>query len=439
MMGRQIGRLGTAASCMAAMALIATHAGEARDRAPAPLPGREAAIRELDIAFYQRRAERDPHGAADRAQLGRLYLQRARETGDHADLLRAEETARASLAMRRGRNGAAYGILASSLMAQHRFVEALAAAEGMLTLDSTSVAARAMAGEIQLELGRYAEARRTLGMLATHRTDPAVAPRLARWEELQGHPEAARALLRQARDRARWSHGTPAEQLAWFQLRLGDLALRYGRLDVAAGELGAGLAGMPDDYRLLGAAARLALLRGDPRGARELGERAIARTLDPANLALLHDAALALGDSAGAAQYGQAMALAVLAQPGPLHRAWSSFLLEGGRDVASVLDRARAELATRRDVYGWDLYGWALHHAGRDAEAAEAMTHALALGTRDATMHFHAGMIARALGDRAAAVGHLQQALAINPHWHHRQPVRARAVLDSLRSPGGGS
>jgi len=434
MMGRTV-HIGVVVASLAASAAIASSAGLAGGTAPVRPVRTETEIRELDISFFQTRAERDPHGASDRAQLGRLYLHRARETGSHGDLVRAEETARESLAIRRGRNGAAYAILASSLMAQHRFPEALDAARRLLATDSASVAARAMVGEIELELGRYQEARRTFGMLATRRADPSVAPRLARWEELRGRPEAARALLREARDRIRRTHAVPKEQLAWFQLRLGDLALRHGRLDEAAAELKAGRDLSPDDYRLLGAAARLALVRGDPRESRVLGERAIARTLDPGILATLYDASVALGDSAAAAQYFRAMAVAVLAQPGALHRGWSGFLLDHHRDIAAVLERARAELASRRDVYGWDLFAWALHRSGRHAEATEAMTHALALGTRDAVLRYHAGRIALAAGDSADARTHLQAALEISAYWHPTQPAEARALLDSLGGP----
>ena len=60
------------------------------------------------------------------------------------------------------------------------------------------------------------------------------------------------------------------------------------------------------------------------------------------------------------------------------------------------------------------------------------MARALALGTRDAMLYFHAGMIDRALGDTASARARLETALAINPWWHPSQPAEARAVLDSL-------
>ena len=416
------------------LAAAAAAAASGRSTADAAIPARtEAEIRELDLAFYRQRVERDPHGASDRMQLALRYLERARETGEPADLGRAEALARASLGIRRGRNGAAYAVLASALMAQHRFVEALDAATRLLDLDSTSAAARATVAEIELELGRYDDAGRNFGMLAGRRTDLAVAPRLARWEELRDRPETARALLRDGRERLRRTHGASRQQLAWYQLRLGDLALRHGRLDEAAEELAAGLVIAPDDYRLLAARARLALARGDAAGALALGGRVLGRTLEPGTLGTMHDAALLQGDTTRAAEYARALAAAASAQPGPLHRTWSTFLLDHGRDVEGTLHRLREELRERRDVYGWDAYAWALYRAGRPREAAEASVRALSLGTRDAGLRFHAGMIARAIGDTAGARRHLGAALEINPFWHPSQPGEARAALDSLR------
>lgn len=353
----------------------------------------EREIRERDIGFYRSRVDRDPYGATDRAQLARLFLQRARDGGSQADLLRSEELARGSLQLRRDRNGAALAVLASSLLAQHRFGEALDAAERLVGLDGSSVAARAMLGEIQLELGRYDEARLSFGSLVLYRSDPAVAVRYARWEELRGRPAEARRLLRAARDAALELHAMPAEQLAWFQLRLGELALRYERPAEAERELKRGLERSPDDYRLLTALARLELIRERPAEAIAYGERAIGRMLDPSALAVLHDAHVVQGDTPAAEQYARAMAAVVRAQAGPLHREWSMFLLDQGRDVAKVLARAEEEIAARPDVYGWDLLAWARYRAGRLDEAREAMRRALALGTRDPSLGRHADII----------------------------------------------
>jgi tetratricopeptide (TPR) repeat protein len=412
---------------------IAAAAGPSgRTREPAPAVPSGSRIRDLDIVFYRARVTRDPRSARDFTQLAGLYLQRARETADNEDLVRAEETARHSLSLRRGRNEEAFGVLASSLLGQHRFTDALEVARGLLAADSTSIAARGLVAETELELGRYEEAGRQFGMLASYQGDLGVAPRLARWAELRGRPEEARRLLRQASDAAGRRHGMPREQVAWFHLRLGDLALRVGQLDEAERELEAGLAILPGDYRLLGALARLHAVRHDWRRAADAGELAVSRALDPATLGLLHDAWVALGDTVKAEEYSRAMAVAVLHQPGPYHRAWSLFLLDHGREVPRVLRNVESELRTRRDIYGYDLLAWALHQSGRNAEARVPMARALSLGTRDAMLYFHAGMIDRSLGDTASARARLETALTINPSWHPSQPAEARAVLDAL-------
>jgi len=411
---------------------VVTASGTGHGRKPVAAVPAASHIRDLDIEFYQARVKRDSRSARDFTQLAGLYLQRARETADNEDLVRAERSARHSLELRRGRNDAAFGVLASSLMAQHRFAEALGVGRELLALDSTSVAARGLVAETELELGRYDEAGRLFGQLATYQGDIGVAPRLARWDELHGRPEEARRLLRLARDEAGRRHAMPKEQIAWFHLRLGDLALRTGHLDEAERELDSGLRIAPDDYRLLGTLARLRAVRHDWRRAAEDGELSVARALDPATLGLLHDTYVALGETATAEEYYHAMALAVLRQPGPYHRAWSLFLLDHDREVPRVLAKVEEELATRRDIYGYDLLAWALHKSGRDAEARAPMQRALALGTRDAMLHYHAGMIAHVLGDSATARAQLEAALAINPSWHPSQPATARAVLDSL-------
>ncbi len=392
----------------------------------------ESQLRNLDIEFYRQRVARDPRSARDYAQLGALHLQRARETADNEDLLRAEWNARHSLRLRTGRNGAAFGVLASSLMAQHRFVEAREFAERLLANDSSSVAARALLAEVHVELGDYSAAGQLLGSLNSYKDQLSVATRLARWQELHGHSAEARRLLRAARERAAEVHGMPAEQLAWFDLRLGDLALRNGHLSEAEQELGKGLAIAPNDYRILGVLARLEANRHRWSRAIDYGERAIASALDPATLGLVGDAYAARGDSGKAREYYHAMEVAVLRQPGPFHRAWSLFLLDHGREVSRVLATVQDEIRSRHDIYGYDLLGWALHSAGDDRHAALAMDSALALGTRDAMLFYHAGMIARARGDQPAAAEYLKRALQVNPYWDPFQPKQARAILDSI-------
>jgi tetratricopeptide (TPR) repeat protein len=108
------------------------------------------------------------------------------------------------------------------------------------------------------------------------------------------------------------------------------------------------------------------------------------------------------------------------------------FLLDHGREVHRVLATVQDEIRSRRDIYGYDLLAWALHSAGDDRGAAVAMDSALSLGTRDAMLFYHAGMIARARGDQPRAREYLRRALEVNPSWDPFQPKQARATLDSI-------
>jgi tetratricopeptide (TPR) repeat protein len=395
-------------------------------------PRYDERARDLDIAFYAARAARDPTGATDLAQLSALYLQRAREAGDPADAIRAERAARRSLHNRAARNERAAMVLTSSLLSQHRFADALAVARALSESEPDVAPYRASLGEIQLELGRYDEARATFQSLAGQARELSVAPRYARWLEIEGHPEEARRILVTARSDVQRTASLPPEQRAWFSLRLGDLDLRMGRMDDAEREYHEGLRARPDDYRLLAALAHLSALRREWAGAIDYGERSIAVALDPATLATLSDAYAALGDTARAEDYMRVLDLAVLRQPGAYHRAWSLFYLDHHRHLATVQAKIRAELRTRRDIYGYDLLAWALHTRGRNVAARAVMTRALAEGTQDALLFYHAGMIERALGYDAAAHHYLERALRVNPYFHPTHPAVARAVLDTL-------
>ncbi len=333
----------------------------------------------------------------DLARVAQLYLVRSRESGNYEDVLAAEHAARRSLRNRISRNAMAAQVLASSLLSEHRFAEALGVSRSLESLDPDRLSYRAMSGEIAVELGRYDEARATFDSLRRDAGNLSVAPRLARWEEIEGHPERAQTLLRHSIAAAQLRPDLPAEQRAWFWMRLGDLDLRMGQTDSAARAYGIGLQQHPGDYRILAAMAHLAAVRHEWQSAIDYGNRAIAVALDPSTFGTISDSYLALGDTANAREFAHGMEVAVSHQPGAYHRAWSLFMLDHSLRVAEVLRKARIELQTRRDIYGYDVLAWALYHSGRYAEAQRAMSIALSQGTRDPQLVFHASMIAKAL------------------------------------------
>lgn len=411
-----------------------------RDSVPPPERPADAALLDADLAFYGRRAAEDPASASDRATLASLHLQRARATGNFGDYATAESLAVRSLALRAARNDAAVHTLAAALLARHAFAEALQVVRGSEAVAAGDVAMVALLGEIELELGQYDSARVHFARVrhAAHRAT--IAARLARWYELTGRGDTARVLLRRAIAQLDGRDDLSREQVAWFHYRLGELELRAGALDSAAASLARGLARWPQDYRILGAMARLAAARGQWEAAIEAGERAVALQLEPTTLGTLSEVHAALGDSAAAEQWGAAMAVSALAQPGPIHRAWGLFLLDHGtrRDAREVLARAQRELHVRRDVYAHDLLAWALFRAGRHAEARAAMVQALAQRTEDPQLELHAGLIAQAVGDLDGARLHLTRAMRAAPATAGGAWGEGRRALAAMGGAGNG-
>jgi tetratricopeptide (TPR) repeat protein len=393
--------------------------------------------RDTQIRVWKLALSQDSESAIALGQLAALYLQRARETGEDQNYNQSEAYARRSLELRVNRNGPTFVTLAAALVAQHRFQEAEQVAKDLVAFDPSIPQYRAQLGEIQMELGHYAAARLSFDSLYTVRTHLSIAPRLARWAEINGNTVYARKLLFDALADAKTRRDLPKEQVAWFYLRVGDIDMRNGRLRSARSLFEAGLKIEPNDYRLLDAMSHLEAIEGNPKKAIDYGERGIAIKLDPATLGTIGDAYRSIGDTAQAEQYYKTMEVAVAGQPGAYHRAWSLFLLDHDRRIPEVLANVRKEIESRKDVYGYDLLAWALHKEHHDAEARAAMTEARRLGTRDAMLFYHAGMIERSLGEQKRARYFLTTALAVNPSFHPTQPAEARAVLDSIDSEGG--
>ena len=124
------------------------------------------------------------------------------------------------------------------------------------------------------------------------------------------------------------------------------------------------------------------------------------------------------------------------------NRELAYFYADHDRKLETALELARGELSVRRDVYAYDVLAWALLKNGRAGEARAAITEALKLGTRDARLFFHAGLIHAALGEDDQAREYLARALATNPGFHVLHAELAERTLASLErrdlsGPGG--
>jgi Flp pilus assembly protein TadD len=104
-----------------------------------------------------------------------------------------------------------------------------------------------------------------------------------------------------------------------------------------------------------------------------------------------------------------------------------AYYAEHAHQPQEALRIARMEMENRHDVWALDAHAWALYANGRYAEAHVQIEKALAIGTRDAVLYYHAGIIEAAFGKRAEASLYMQQSLDLNPASEVSETAR-RAV-----------
>ncbi|CAN5776551.1 hypothetical protein BH18ACI4_BH18ACI4_16410 [soil metagenome] len=109
------------------------------------------------------------------------------------------------------------------------------------------------------------------------------------------------------------------------------------------------------------------------------------------------------------------------------------FWADRGQNLDEALTVMQSERTKRADIHTCDALAWTLFKKGRLAEAKTAVDEALRLGTRDARISYHAGMIYNALGERRKAANFLKLALEINPSLELLQADTARRTLDAIK------
>jgi tetratricopeptide (TPR) repeat protein len=382
------------------------------------------------VAFWEGRAA-DGGGYLDRIHLADAYLDRARTTGDVADLRRAQ-MALAEAAETAPDLDPIHVREALVAFALHDFAAALATANAVLEADPTDLAALSIAGDSLLELGEVDGAAAHYRELADLAPSAASWSRLGRMAFLRGDARSAISLVGTAAADA-VKAGFP-DEIAFYHVQLGDLhRMRGGVADAEAAYMVA-LDALPDHVPAIAGLARVREAQGRRDEAIALLESAVDRLPQPELVAALGDLRALAGDANGAdAEYALVEAVAGLSEAGPIYdRAYVLFAADHRRELDEAVERAEADLETRGDVYGYDALAWALFAAGRLSEAAVAADQATRLGTPDPRIAYHAGLIAAAMGRDAEARRFLEVAVAGAAALPPLQVPRAQDALAAL-------
>ncbi|MDT7570829.1 MAG: hypothetical protein QOE05_1003 [Actinomycetota bacterium] len=381
------------------------------------------------ITRLQAHLKRSPSSYAGWSDLGLAYVQQARITADPSYYPKAQGAFERSLALHPNDNAKALIGKATLAAARHDFGGALTVVDRALTLNDYSPTAYGVKTDALTELGRYDDAVVAVQRMVDLRPGLDSFARASYQRELRGDVAGARELLQRASDDA----SSPADQ-AFALFYLGELAWNNGDAAGARRHYDEALAADPS-YLPARAGQAKALAVSDPTSALAVYREVVQQQPQPAYLIELGELLEATGQrKAAVEQYDVVRATTKLfaADGANVDLELALFEADHGTPAQALNYATAAHHARPSSILVQDAYAWALHRAGRDAEALAQARAAVRLGTRLPALRYHLGVIEAAVGDKAAARRDLRTALSLNPAFNPLQAAKAGALLRSL-------
>jgi tetratricopeptide (TPR) repeat protein len=363
--------------------------------------------------------------------LATALVRRAQETSDVSFYTQAEDAVKKSLEIAPN-NFDTEKIQVSILLGEHEYPAALEAAETLNKRVPDDVMVYGLLTDANVELGNYKNAEIAAQWMLNLRPGnlPALT-RTAHLRELFGDTEGAYELMELA-----YQSTPPTEtgERAGILTQMGHLRLASGSTEAAEKLLQQALTSSPKYPSALGNLAQVRVTQKRYAEAVVLLQQLYEGVPHAENL---YDLAEALqlagrdGEAKRAFAEFEATSLPESSKRRNSNRKLVFYYADHAHHLAKALKVAQQEYAWRHDVYTLDVYAWALHVNGQDAEAGKQIETALAAGIRDSAILAHAGEIALKLGDRAAAQNYLQEAVSL----HAIGSEHAQLVLAQVSGP----
>jgi tetratricopeptide (TPR) repeat protein len=385
---------------------------------------------ERSIVQANRLIEKNPKDFEAYNALALALSRRARETSNVNYYAQAEEALQKSFAISPNNfDGARTQVWL--LLGKHEFAAALAEARKLNQRMPDDVMTYGFLTDANVELGNYKDAEAAAQMMLDLR--PGNLPALTRaayLRELFGDIDGALELMNMALQSTAPSE---MEDAAWILSQMAHLELAIGNTARAEKNLQQALTLFPGYHYALGNLAKVRIQQKRYDEAVQLLQQRYQAASHAENLFDLAEALQLAGrgeDAKKAFAEFERKSLLETNRADNSNRELIFYYADFSHQPLKALEVAQREFGWRHDVFTLDSYAWALHVNAQDRQARQQIEEALAVGVRDAKLIRHAGEIALAEGDRAAAEKYLQQAADL----HTAESAQAKATLARLSS-----
>lgn len=380
------------------------------------------------LAAAQKLIESSPGSPKGHLMAASFYINSARRSGDFSLNAKARDEVDKALAIA-PKDLDARKLRATLHLTFHEFAEALKLGNELAAEVPGDPFVLGIITDAHTQLGNYPEAIRAAQSMMNAKPNSQSYARAAHLRSLHGDYSGAVEMYRLA---ARTADPADKEAQSWCLTQLGDLQWRNGQYDDAVKAYNEALAVSPDYPLAMFGKGRTAASKGDLAAATALISGSVERSPHTYSIIHLGDVLHAAGKSEQAEQmYRLADNAEVLGDTHDAHRI-ALFRADHNTNLDRALEIAEADYAELKDIYAADILAWCLYKKGRPAEARAKAAEAMRLGTNDAMIYFHAGMIEAALGNHGAAKALLKKALTLNPAFDLRQTEIAKSQLNKL-------
>lgn len=386
------------------------------------------------IELYESKIKEDPDDYYYYTKLGASYIQKGREIGGIEPYLQAEEVLKKSIELYPD-GYAAYVYLGQVSSYTHNFRKTIEYAMKAIELKPEKSIPYGVLGDAYIELGMYEDAEKAYLTASMIVPDFFSGCRVAQIRDLRGDTEGAIELMNNSIQLGS-GQGLPAENIAWAKVMLGSFYFKKGDLEKAARSYEEALQSYNNHYLAMEHLAEVYTAKGNYEKAAALYEKALELNPKPHYYLKLGEVYGKLGMTEKSKEsYTKAEArYKEYAESGIRghSRELVLFYADHNTNLDKALELAKRDSEDTEDIYAYDTLAWAYYKTGNLDKAMDAMNKSLRLGTKDALLYYHAGVICHKLGKKDEARKYFDLVLGTNPFFDKESADEVRLALSEL-------